>query len=282
MAERRMFAKTIIDSDAFLEMPLSTQALYFHLSMRADDDGFLNNAIKIQHMIGANQNDYDLLVAKRFILQFEDGICVIKHWRIHNYIQRDRYKPTIYQDEKNLLEMKDNSAYSIRKDIPETIVDTPCIQNGYRLETQVRLGKDRLGKDIEKHNVAPSTTVYPYREVIAYLNSKAETAFKDSSKDSRRHIKARCDEGFSLDDFKKVIDNKVAEWKGTDMSTYLRPATLFGTKFEGYLNQKVVKKREEKPKNQFQSFPQREIDYDALVMQGLQDIGDDRHGEKEF
>lgn len=283
MAERRMFAKTIIDSDAFLEMPLSTQALYFHLSMRADDDGFLNNAIKIQRMIGANQNDYDLLVAKRFILQFEDGICVIKHWRIHNYIQRDRYKPTIYQEEKNLLEMKDNSAYSLRKDIPESVMDTPCIQNGYRLETQVRLGKDRLGKDREIHNVAQSTTAYPYREVIAYLNSKAETAFKDTSKDSRKHIKARFDEGFSLDDFKKVIDIKVAEWKGTDMSTFLRPATLFGTKFEGYLNQKkAVKKREDKPKNQFQSFPQREIDYDALVMQGLQDMGGDRHGTQEF
>ena len=83
MAERRMFAKTIIDSDAFLDMPLSAQALYFHLSMRADDDGFLNNAKKIMRVINANQNDYDLLVAKAFIIQFEDGICVIKHWRIY-------------------------------------------------------------------------------------------------------------------------------------------------------------------------------------------------------
>lgn len=252
MAERRMFSKTIIDSDAFLDMPLSTQALYFHLSMRADDDGFLNNAFKVQRMIGANQNDYDLLVAKRFIIQFDDGICVIKHWRIHNYIQRDRYKPTVYQDEKNLLELKENSAYSLKKDIPKIALDTECIQSGYSLESQVRLGKDRLGKDKEKHNVAQSMTVYPYAEVISYLNSKADTAFKDSSKDTRRHIKARCDDGFTLDDFKKVIDNKVAEWKGTDMSAYLRPATLFGTKFEGYLNQK--KYRTEAPRSQRTSF----------------------------
>ena len=87
MAERRMFAKNVIDSDLFLDMPLSTQALYFHLSMRADDDGFLNNAKKIMRTINANQNDYDLLIAKAFIIQFDDGICVIKHWRINNYLR---------------------------------------------------------------------------------------------------------------------------------------------------------------------------------------------------
>ena len=99
MANKRMFSKQIIDSDAFLEMPLSTQALYFHLSMRADDDGFLNNAKQIMRLICANQNDYDLLLAKRFIIQFDDGICVIKHWRINNYLRKDRYRATIYKDE---------------------------------------------------------------------------------------------------------------------------------------------------------------------------------------
>lgn len=136
MAERRMFAKTIIDSDMFLEMPLSAQALYFHLSMRADDEGFLNNAKKIMRSVGANQNDYDLLVAKRFIIQFDDGICVIKHWRVHNYIRSDRFKPTMYQDQKSMLTIKDNNAYSL---------DTAGIPNGYRLDTQDRLGKDSIG-----------------------------------------------------------------------------------------------------------------------------------------
>ena len=108
MAERRMFAKTIIDSDAFLEMPLSSQALYFHLSMRADDDGFINNPKKIQRVIGASEDDLKLLVAKSFIIPFESGIVVIKHWKIHNYIQSDRYKPTVYREEKALLNVKTN------------------------------------------------------------------------------------------------------------------------------------------------------------------------------
>lgn len=139
MAERRMFAKTIIDSDAFLDMPMSTQALYFHLSMRADDDGFINNPKRIQRMIGASDDDLKLLIAKSFIIVFESGVVVIKHWKIHNYIQSDRYKPTVYAEEKALLEVKKNKAY--------TLNNSECIQNVYNTDTQDRLGKDRLGKD---------------------------------------------------------------------------------------------------------------------------------------
>lgn len=113
MAERRMFAKTIIDSDAFLDMPLSTQALYMHLSMRADDDGFINNPRRIQRMIGASEDDLKLLIAKRFIIVFESGVVVIKHWKIHNYIRNDRYKPTVYEQEKSMLKEKENKAYTI-------------------------------------------------------------------------------------------------------------------------------------------------------------------------
>ena len=112
-----MFAKTIIDSDAFLDMPLSTQALYFHLSMRADDDGFINNPKKIQRMIGASDDDFKVLLAKRFLIPFESGIVVIKHWRIHNYIRSDRYKETVYQEEKALLEVKENGTYTISQNV---------------------------------------------------------------------------------------------------------------------------------------------------------------------
>lgn len=138
MAERRMFAKTIIDSDAFLDMPLSTQALYFHLSMRADDDGFINNAKKIQRMLGCADDDLKILLAKNFVIPFETGVCVIKHWKVHNYIQKDRYKETVYLEEKEKLSLKDNDVYTL---------DTQCIQNVSSLEAQVRLGKDSLGKD---------------------------------------------------------------------------------------------------------------------------------------
>lgn len=135
MAERRMFSKAIIDSDTFLDMPLSTQALYFHLSMRADDDGFINNPRKIQRSIGATDDDLKLLIAKQFTIPFESGVLVIKHWRLHNYIQKDRYKPTIYQDEKSQLNIESNGIYenaSVSKS------DTDCIQDVYSLDTQVR------------------------------------------------------------------------------------------------------------------------------------------------
>lgn len=135
MAERRMFAKTIIDSDAFLDMPLSTQSLYFHLSMRADDDGFINNPKKIQRMVGCADDDLKLLIAKNFIIPFESGIVVIKHWKIHNYIRNDRYKETVYQDEKAMLDIKENKAYTLG------------IPNGYQGDTQVRLGKVSIDKD---------------------------------------------------------------------------------------------------------------------------------------
>ena len=139
MAERRMFAKTIIDSDAFLDMPLSAQALYFHLSMRADDDGFINNPKKIQRMIGASDDDCKLLLMKRFLIAFESGVVVIKHWKIHNYIQKDRYKPTIYQEEKQQLAEKDNKAY------------TESEQNVYIMDTQDR-DRIELGESKSKDN----------------------------------------------------------------------------------------------------------------------------------
>ena len=150
MAERRMFAKTIIDSDAFLDMPMSAQALYFHLGMRADDEGFVNNPKKIQRMVGASDDDARLLIAKRFIIAFESGVIVIKHWRIHNYIQKDRFKETLYKEEKSTLMLDEKNAY--------TEADKKqCIQNGYSLDTQVSIGKDSIGKvSKDKRFVRPS------------------------------------------------------------------------------------------------------------------------------
>ena len=140
MAERRMFAKTIIDSDAFIDMPQSTQLLYFHLSMRADDEGFINNPKSIMRNIGCKEDDIKLLIAKKFIIPFESGVVVIKHWKIHNYIQADRFIPTKYQDEKTQLELDENKAYRL----PKNELDTQCIQNGYNLDTQVSIGKDSI------------------------------------------------------------------------------------------------------------------------------------------
>ena len=118
MAEKRMLTKKIVDSDAFLEMPLSAQALYFHLVMRADDDGFVNNPKKISKYISASDDDFKILLAKRFIIGFESGVIVIKHWRMHNAIKSDRYHPTDYQEEMARLMLKPNKAYTERENGP--------------------------------------------------------------------------------------------------------------------------------------------------------------------
>lgn len=138
MAEKRMFAKSVIDSDLFLDMPLSTQALYFHLAMRADDDGFVDNPKKIARMIGANDDSLKLLCSKQFLIPFDTGVVVIRHWKLHNYIQKDRYKETIYQEEKKLLVLPKSGIYQT--------LDTECIQDVSNLDTQIRLDKNRLDK----------------------------------------------------------------------------------------------------------------------------------------
>lgn len=150
MAERRMFAKTIVLSDAFLDMPLSARCLYFTLGMFADDDGFINNPRSIMRQAGASNDDMNILLARRFVLSFESGVIVIKHWRIHNYIRSDRYNPTKYADEASTLKLDENGAYTeCAREIPAP--DTSGIPVGipevHQRETQDRLGKDRLGKD---------------------------------------------------------------------------------------------------------------------------------------
>lgn len=154
MAERRMFAKTIIDSDAFLDMPLSTQALYFHLSMRADDEGFINNPKKIKRMIGASDDDLKLLIAKNFVIPFESGVVVIKHWRIHNYIRSDRLVKTVYKDEREALDVKENGAYTMADRQQAATcqsldghMSVNCPSSDGQMAAQVRLGEVRLGKD---------------------------------------------------------------------------------------------------------------------------------------
>ena len=130
-----MFTMKIVDTDAFLDMPLSTQCLYFHLNMRADDDGFIGNPKRIEKIIGANDDDLKLLIAKRFVILFDDGVIVIKHWRMHNTLSRDRYIETSYTDEKKKLLLKDNGSYSLTNG--NSIDDTRLIERSNR-QTQKR------------------------------------------------------------------------------------------------------------------------------------------------
>lgn len=114
MAKKRMFSLLVIDTDTFLDMPLSAQALYFHLCMRADDDGFIGNPKRIMRLINASEDDLKILLAKGFVIKFDEvGVLVVKHWRIHNTIQSDRYTRTIYSDELNRLCINDNKSYAL-------------------------------------------------------------------------------------------------------------------------------------------------------------------------
>lgn len=113
MAQKRMFDKTITNSDDFLEMPDSSQNLYFHLSMNADDDGFINNWKSIMRMTGHKEDDLKVLVAKQFIIPFDSGVIVIRHWRINNYLRNDRYVETKFKDEKSKLTLDDNLVYQV-------------------------------------------------------------------------------------------------------------------------------------------------------------------------
>lgn len=231
MAEKRMFTQKIVDSDAFLDMPLSTQALYFHLNMRADDDGFINNPKRIQRTVGASEDDLKLLIAKRFCICFENGVLVIKHWRMHNTLRKDRYNPTQYVDQFNQIEIKSNGIYTEKAlELPDNQTATNWQPDGNQPATQY---------STDKYSIDKKSYIY----IVDYLNQKAGTKYKASSKKTQTCIHARLAEGFTEDDFKVVIDKKCADWIGTDMEQYLRPETLFGTKFESYLNAKVTKKQ---------------------------------------
>ena len=158
MAERRMFAKTIVTSDAFLDMPPSARCLYFLLAMLADDDGFVNAPNSIMRQAGATLDDMKLLIVKRFVLTFESGVIVIKHWKIHNLIQKDRYKETTYLEEKAMLTLDDKNAYTEA----DSIVYPECIQPVSNMDTQVRVGKvstvqDSVEEDIEEDATPPPT-----------------------------------------------------------------------------------------------------------------------------
>ena len=131
MANKRMFSNTITDSDLFLSMPLSSQALYFHYGMKADDEGFVGNPMSIVRMISSSIDDYKLLKAKGFIIEFESGVIVITHWKQNNYLQNDRVKPTLYKTERSLLVQDKSGVYMLKASMEIT-----CIQNVYSLDTE--------------------------------------------------------------------------------------------------------------------------------------------------
>lgn len=250
MAERRMFTKKITDDDHFQNLSSSAQALYFHLSMSADDDGFCNQVNSSMFKAHASVQDLEALLTARYLYQFDSGVIVIKHWRMANALRKDRYTPTEFQRELSQLRVKPNGVYT-------EITESGCqlVANTATAGCQmVASGKDRLGKDSIDKIYRSTTGVNPgekspekpkkgdgkpaYKEIIDYLNTVCGTSYRATSKATQRLISARLHEGFTVEDFKAVIRTKHAEWANdAKMSKFLRPETLFGTKFESYLNQ---------------------------------------------
>lgn len=184
MAEKRMFTQKIIDSDAFLEMPLSAQALYFHLNMRADDDGFVNNPKRVTKLVSASEDDLKILLMKRFIIGFASGVIVIKHWRMHNTLKSDRYHPTDYQEEFAQLGIKPNKAYTDHPDrqLPPQAngVEPEWNQDGTNLETEISIGLDKgLGIEEGREDYTACAEQPESVAITMLLNDGTEYAISD-------------------------------------------------------------------------------------------------------
>lgn len=206
MAERRMFAKTIIDSDAFLDMPTSARLLYYDLSMRADDDGFINSPKKIIRMTGASDDDLKVLIVKKFVIPFENGVVVIKHWLIHNYIRKDTYSETPYKEEKAKLIVDENKSYKLIDNICQLSVNEPSTseqrenfekdsENIENIESQLSVNEpstqDRIGKDrLDKDRIDKDSIVLPLSEEKSSPSStKANEIQENSLKDEELSAK---------------------------------------------------------------------------------------------
>lgn len=235
-----MMSKKIIDTDNFLDMPQSTQCLYFHLLLRADDDGFIQSPKSIMRITGCKDDDLKLLIAKGFVIGFETGVIVIRHWRIHNYVQSDRYSKSELPEAKS-VELK-NKVYEVVEppiNPDNTCMDTKWIQNGYNLDTQIRIDKIREEENrIETLcHVTHDDVDKSHFEIIEYLNLKTGSKFKPTTKPYVQAIRSRLKEGYTVSDFKTVIDKKCREWQGTKLEKYLTPKTLFApSHFDTYLN----------------------------------------------
>lgn len=241
MAERRMVSKTIMQTQKFLRLPLETQALYVHLVINSDDDGIVE-AFPVVRMIGASEDSLGLLVIKQFIKPLnQDMVYFITDFNEQNKIRPDRHKPSIHRNlaiQQLGLEVNGSRLVEPGKVVLELTEEGQAVDGQVTDKCPHSIGKYSIGKG--------SIDNIPYKEIIDYLNSKTGKNYRDNVQKNRSLIKARWSEGYRLDDFKQVIDNMVKDWSGTKYAKYLRPETLFGTKFDGYLNQGNVVKREKK------------------------------------
>ena len=229
MADRRMLTKKVTDDDNFLSLSASAQALYLHLSMSADDDGFSNQVSISMFKAHASLADLEALLARRYVYQFENGVIVIKHWKIHNYIQKDRYKPTVYQEEKALLAVKENNAYTM---------DTTCIQSVSKTDSQYSIGKVSIDQYSISNKPAKRFVPPSVDEVKAYC------------KERKNHVDPEQFVDFYTAKGWKVGKNGMKDWKAA-VRTWERNEVSGGI-------------QKQKPKNEFHNFKQHDYDFDAI------------------
>lgn len=276
MASRRMVNIRIIDSDNFLELPLSTQALYFHLLLRADDDGFINNPKRIQRLIGGSEDDFKLLIAKQYILTFDSGVIVIKHWKMHNYIKKDRYHETDCISEKNMLYEDENKAYTLEK--------TQCIQNGTISEPEWNpsIGKVSLGKSSINNNILPEQVGQSEQENDNQTSD--ETSYQGAreftmlTKDGEYVVTEKTTHEFERLYPELDVETEMRKIMAWCLNNTAKRKTKRGMPrfINGWLNKAFVqfvqepKARANAPKPQVQhNFTQREYDFDDLEQQLL-------------
>ena len=226
-----MFDLEIINQDSFYELPMEAKALYFLLGMEADDEGFISPK-KILRLYGGTEDSIRILVVKGYIIPFNSGVVVITDWKRNNYLDKNRIKETIYQEEKDQLKFNNKTEkYELK---------TQCLTDVKQMLNQDSIEENSIEENsIDIYSPTKAEPNIPFKEICEYLNKLTNSNYRSSSKKTQELIKARFNEGYTLDDFKIVIEKKCVEWMNTDMQKYLRPETLFGTKFEGYLNQQV-------------------------------------------
>lgn len=224
MAEKRMFSKKIIDTDWFMDMPATTQNLYFHLSMRADDDGFVASPKRIIKLVGASEDDYKLLIAKKFVIPFDSGVCVITDWRINNYLRIDRHTETIYQDELNKLEVDENGRYvvGIPNGIPSQ--DTISISNSNSISNNIednnKKEKEILNKsqssekeliDSFEFSEAVKNTIFDW---LSYKKEKHQSYKPTGLKTLLKKLKEDCNANGDEYVIKSIEDSMTSNYSG--------------------------------------------------------------------
>lgn len=242
MAQKRMFSLSVVDTDRFMDMPTSTQALYFHLGMHGDDDGFVSSPRKIARSVGCCDDDVRILAAKGFIIPFDSGVVVLTDWKVNNTLKNDRYKPTIYLEERSQLETGSNGRYEIA-----SILEPTCFQTGSTSEPQHNITEHNKDNVLSKAGNPPVLSSRICDSAVQLLNDLSGSCFRPATKATQKLIAARVKDGYTLEDIEAVIRHQNSLWgRDAKMRKYLRPATLFGNKFEDYLSDA----RREEPKQE--------------------------------